>query len=230
MSQSELTGIYNSRLRGKANLHSSKSRDNAWKALYEKVLQKHIKSDFTVIDLGSGPGYFINQVEAAKKYAVDLDENNSKFINNDISFQCTKADELNFTPDNSVNLVFSSNLFEHLGTNEVLLRTLNELHRVLRAENSKLIILMPNIRYAKWDFYNFIDHNLPLTEVSLQEALELCNFEIIEAHKKFFPYSAHRIRFSAPTFIVKLYLQIPPLLRPRAKQMFFIAKPIKCKI
>lgn len=230
MSHSELTSIYNRRFRSSTELRSTKSRDNAWKALYEKVLKKHIERDFKVLDLGSGPGYFINQVEAASKYAVDLDQNNAEFLNSDVSFQCTKSQDLSFAPDNSVNIVFSSNLFEHLGTSEVLLETLREIHRVLREENSKLIVLMPNIRYAKWDFYNFIDHNLPLTEVSLKEALELCNFEIIEAHKKFFPYSANGISVSTPTFIVKLYLQLPPFLRPRAKQMFCIARPIKSKI
>ncbi len=226
MNQIDLMEIYEKRFRGSTNLQVSKSRNNAWLALYEKVLKKFIYHNFTVLDLGSGPGYFINLVEASKKYAVDLDQNNVRFINDDVTFQCTKAQDLNFASDNSIDLVFTSNLFEHLGTSKILMDTLHELHRVLRNENSKLIVLMPNIRYAKWDFYNFVDHNLPLNEVSLREALEICQFKILEEHKKFFPYTAKGMQVSIPVGLVKFYLMLPPRLRPRAKQMFFVAQPI----
>ena len=180
----------------------------------------------TVLDLGSGPGYFINQVSAERKIAVDLDENNENFIASDVEFRCCKAQNLEFAESNSVDLVFSSNLFEHLGSSEVLLSTLNEVHRVLKQQNSKLIVLMPNIRYAKWDFFNFIDHNLPLNETSLKEALELSNFEVVECHKRFFPYSANNVQVSTPLFLIKIYLSLPSRLRPAAKQMYFVAKPI----
>ncbi len=226
MNRINLARIYEKRFHGDASLQAIKSRNSAWLALYGKVLKKYIEPEFTVLDLGSGPGYFINQVDATKKYAVALDQNNSRFIHDDVSFQCTKAQDLNFASDNSIDLVFTSNLFEHLGTREILMESLNELHRVLRNESSKLIVLMPNIRYAKWDFYNFIDHNLPLNEVSLREALEICQFKILEEHKKFFPYTAKGLQVSIPLALVKFYLTLPPRLRPRAKQMFFVAQPI----
>jgi len=226
LSQNELTGIYNRRFRSASAAGTSKSRSNAWKALYKKVLQKHVLARMTVLDLGSGPGYFINQVSAERKIAVDLDENNQNFVGSDVEFRCNKAQNLDFAESNSVDLVFSSNLFEHLGSSEALLLTLKEVHRVLKKQNSKLIVLMPNIRYAKWDFFNFIDHNLPLNETSLKEALELSNFEVVESHKRFFPYSANNIQVAAPLFLIKIYLSLPSRLRPAAKQMYFVAKPI----
>jgi hypothetical protein len=89
---------------------------------------------------------------------------------------------------------------------------------------------MPNIRFVKWDFYNFIDHNLPLNETSLKEALEISSFEIIESHKRFFPYSANNLKIRLPATLVKLYLSLPPKFRPLAKQMFFVAKPLNHKL
>ena len=85
---------------------------------------------------------------------------------------------------------------------------------------------MPNIRYTKWDFYNFVDHNLPLNEKSLMEALELCGFKVLEMHKKFFPYTANETRITIPSWLINLYLTLPPSFRPMAKQMFVVATPI----
>lgn len=221
-----LSRIYNRRFRESNNSQSNNARDGAWKVLYQRVFKKFISSNMTVIDLGSGPGYFVNQVEASLVYAVDLDANNSKFLNSSVKFMNKSANNLDFTQDSTVDLVFTSNLFEHLGNREVLFGTLEEIHRVLKKnDDSKLIILMPNIRYAKWDFYNFIDHTLPLNETSLAEALELTGFQILTSHKKFFPYSAQSIRLRMPEFVIQAYLVLPPSIRPFAKQMLVVARP-----
>ena len=227
MRTSRLTDIYNLRFRKLSAPNSASSRSNAWEALYTKVLRKYIKPEMTILDLGSGPGYFCNRVDAQKVIAVDLDKNNSKFLNSNIIFQSTYSQDLTFQGTGTVDLIFSSNLFEHLGSAENLLETLKEAERVLKKNNeSRIVILMPNIRYVKWDFYNFIDHNLPLNESSLSEALEICGFEVIESYKKFFPYSADGIQITIPTILINWYLILPPRFRPLAKQMFFVAKPI----
>jgi dolichol-phosphate mannosyltransferase len=230
VSDDRVSDIYNLRFRSHASEVEIASRENAWKALYAKVLQKFIEPDMAVIDLGSGPGYFANQVMAKKVIAVDLDANNSKYLNRNVDFHNGYSQNLSFQESNTVDLVFSSNLFEHLGSSETLLETLKEINRVLKiSDRSRLIVLMPNIRYVKWDFYNFIDHNLPLNETSLKEALEISNFEIIESHKKFFPYSADNLRIRFPVILIKLYLTLPPKFRPLAKQMFFVVKPLNHK-
>jgi dolichol-phosphate mannosyltransferase len=227
VSDDRVSDIYNLRFRSQVNKKVIASRENAWKALYARVIQKFIEPDMTVMDLGSGPGYFANQVVAKKVIAVDLDANNSRYLNRNVHFHNSYSQNLSFQESNTVDLVFSSNLFEHLGSSGTLLETLNEVNRVLKSnETSRLIVLMPNIRYVKWDFYNFVDHNLPLNENSLKEALEISNFEIIESHKRFFPYSANDVRIQFPATLIKIYLSLPPKLRPSAKQMFFVAKPL----
>lgn len=230
MSDDRVSDIYNRRFRSQTSQREIESRENAWTALYTKVIQKFIEPEMTVMDIGSGPGYFANQVKAEKVIAVDLDANNSKYLNGNVDFHESYSQNLSFQESNTVDLVFSSNLFEHLGSSGTLLETLKEINRVLKiSDSSRLVILMPNIRYVKWDFYNFIDHNLPLNEVSLKEALEISDFEIIESHKKFFPYSANNLRIRFPATLIKIYLSLPPKLRPLAKQMFFVAKPLNHK-
>ncbi len=221
-----LTAIYHRRFHRSVEHTSAINRLNAWIGLYEKVLRKLIKPEMTVLDLGSGPGFFINQVLAQKCIAVDADATNVKYIRKDIEFMNVKAQNLEFIPDNSVDLIFSSNLFEHLSSSDELFEVLQSAHRVMKKGNSKMVVLMPNIRFAKWDFFNFIDHRLPLNEISLKEVLEISNFEILSSHRKFFPYSADRSVINWPIFVVKAYLSLPPKVRPFAKQMFFVAQPM----
>lgn len=226
MEKNVLSKIYDRRFRRVQDSKSAKSRGNAWRALYKSELSTYVQQDMAVVDLGSGPGYFINQVEANKRFAVDLDENNKQFLNKNIEFIKAQSDDLNFATNDSVDLVFTSNLFEHLQSVENLFQTLYEIKRILKKNgHSRLIILMPNVRYAKWDFYNFIDHKLPLNEKSLSEALEICGFEIQILHKRFFPYSAQDTTIAIPEAMIQMYLRIPPRLRPFAKQMYFVAGP-----
>ena len=180
-----------------------------------------------MLDLGSGPGFFINQVESSRRIAVDLDPSNKKFLDGSVEFVHTSADNLEAIGTGEVDFVFTSNLFEHLGSSEVLFETLAEIKRVLgKSKESKLMILMPNIRYVKWEFYNFIDHALPLNEVSLKEALEINGFKIEEMYKRYFPYSANDLKVKVPKIVLRIYLFLPPLLRPKAKQMLVVASPI----
>ncbi len=86
MSDDRVSDIYNLRFRSQTSQREIASRENAWKALYTKVIQKFIEPDMTVMDLGSGPGCFANQVKAEKVIAVDLDANNSKYLNGNVDF------------------------------------------------------------------------------------------------------------------------------------------------
>src|SRR2546423_14060919 len=72
-------------------------------------------------------------------------------------------------PDNSLNIVFTSNFFEHLPDKTALGRTLDEIFRCLKP-GGKLIAMGPNIKYLPGEYWDFWDHHLPLTETSLSEA------------------------------------------------------------
>ena len=49
--------------------------------------------------------------------------------------------------DGTIDVVFTSNFFEHMPDKRALLRTLDECRRVLRP-GGRLLVLMPNLRYV----------------------------------------------------------------------------------
>ncbi len=68
----------------------------------------------TVLDLGCGYGEFINTIRCRNKYAMDLNPDAPRFLSQDITFlhqDCSRRWQL---PDASLDVVFTSNFFEHL--------------------------------------------------------------------------------------------------------------------
>lgn len=196
-------------------------RNEVWKILASEFFQPLIPAHATLLDLGSGWGEFINNIHAAKKYGMDLNPDGKKRLGGDVEFleqDCSKEWPL---PLDGLDCVFTSNFFEHLPGKEELRRTLAQIHRCLRP-GGKLICMGPNIRYLPGEYWDFWDHYLPLTERSLQEALELIGFQVERCVPKFLPYRmAGRRR--APLAFVRLYLKLPIVWSIFGKQFLVIA-------
>jgi SAM-dependent methyltransferase len=109
--------------------------------------------------------------------------------------------------DCSLDVVFSSNFFEHLRAKGDLRRTLNQVHPC-RKPGGRLICMGPNIKYLRGRYWDFWDHYIPLTEESLREVLELAGFEVERCIAKFMPYQMVRQK-RAPLPLVRLYLKLP---------------------
>ncbi len=108
--------------------------------------------------------------------------------------------------DDSVDTVFTSNFFEHLPTKSDLMSTLAECQRVTRP-GGRLVVLMPNIRYLPGRYWDYLDHHLPLTHLSVAEALELSGYEVVEQVGRFLPYTVKDARFTVRPIMVRAYLQ-----------------------
>lgn len=222
----DIEKIYQRRWHGKSQTYQNLNREIVWKILVKSYFQKFFQKDLTTLDLGCGMGHFINNIEAKKKIAVDMDLNCKKSLNANVEFHHTSADNLKNIPDNSINFVFSSNLLEHLESNKILFSSLHEIRRVLKNDHSStLTILMPNIKKIGMKFYDYIDHRLVLTPKSLIEALEICGFDILIMWPGFLPYSIGKSRFRIPRFLIYIYLKIPLRNRPFSGQMLLVATP-----
>ena len=197
-----------------------RQKDILWKVLCEQFLQRYVGLSDTVVDLGAGYGEFINNIRCGKKYAVDLNEDTGRAVDEDVSFLKSRGYELTALDDGSVDVVFASNLFEHLASKDELLATLGEIERVLRA-GGKLLVLQPNIRYAYREYWDFFDHHLPLSHESLSEALELSGFDVVECRPRFLPYTT-KSRLPQHPLLLRLYLRLPPLQWLLGKQMFVV--------
>lgn len=196
-------------------------RYRVWTVLTRQFFQRYIDPSSTVLELGCGWGEFINQIRAAGKYAMDLNPSSPSRLNTDVTFLHQDCSQPWPTPAGSVDVVFTSNFFEHLPDKRSLGRTLAEAHRCLRP-GGRIICLGPNIRALHGEYWDFWDHYLPLTERSMAEGLELAGFRILECRARFLPYTMAREGL-APLWLVPIYLKLPPLWGIFGRQFFVVA-------
>lgn len=198
-----------------------RAKDRVWRILCQDFFQRYVRPSDTVLDLGAGFCEFINHIQCAAKIALDAEEHVHRYANPDVEVHRGMAHELSWRPDASVDVVFASNVFEHMLGKEDLLKTLREAHRVLRPDG-RMLILQPNIRYAYDVYWDFLDHHLPLSHISMVEALQICGFRALEERPRFLPYTT-KDRLPSWPILVKLYLRVPLAHRLLGKQMFILA-------
>jgi SAM-dependent methyltransferase len=195
-----------------------KNRTKVWKAINE-YLQKHIKDNSYILDLGCGYCDFINGIKGEKKYAIDLNEEMQNYCKKNILFQAQSVlDEFNLE-DNSLDVVFASNLFEHFNDHELDMLIYN-ISRKLKNEGI-LILIQPNIYYAYREYWDDYTHKKAFSHESLADFLKSNEFQIVKKQKKFIPFSL-KSRLPKSYILTKLYLNSP--FKPFAKQMLIIAK------
>jgi hypothetical protein len=88
-----------------------------------------------------------------------------------------------------------------------------------------VLILQPNFRYVGPAYFDFIDHQVVLTDRSLVEALETTGFRVTYLKKRFLPYTA-KSRLPKWPWLVRLYLHCPPLHWFFGQQTFVVAQAI----
>lgn len=217
MTTENLSNIYEKRFSG-----MEEYRNKVWKILVANFFSKWIKTNYKVLDLGCGYGEFINNVNCEKRYAMDLNPKTQELLDENVIFyrrDCSKP--WNIEPK-SVDLVFTSNFFEHLPNKNSLEQTVIEIKKALKP-NGMLIAVGPNISILKGEYWDFWDHHVALSESSLCELLEIHNFTITRSHAKFLPYNMVRVK-RRPLFLIHLYLQFPIFWKIFGKQFLTIAK------
>jgi SAM-dependent methyltransferase len=214
--ESDLSRIYAQRFA--ANLDY---RKRVWRVLIDSFFQQYVPHDASVLDLGCGYGEFINQVHAERKYAMDLNPDAPRYLSSEVEFirqDCSQPWEVG---EASLDVVFTSNFFEHLPDKVALGRTLDQVHKALRP-GGRLIAMGPNIKLVPGAYWDFWDHYIPLTESSLGEALENRAFEIKRKEPAFLPYTMAGKR-PVPLPLISLYLALPMLWPLIGKQFLVVA-------
>ena len=199
-----------------------KAKVALWKVLIEYFLQKYVGKESDVLDIGGGYCEFINQVEARTKYLIDLNPDAKIFANADVTL--LNIDILSLSGQKLVNVcfdkIFISNFFEHLRNKEELIEVLKFCFDRLKPGGS-LLVIQPNFKYSFKEYYDFIDHQLPITHLSLQELLQTIGFKVNVLIPRFLPYST-KGRPASPK-LLKLYLKLPFVWNFLGGQMFIKA-------
>lgn len=216
-SEKQLTQIYEKRFSGHENY-----RNRVWEILFNKFFSKYLKTSYSVLDLGCGYGEFINHVRCEIRHAMDLNPKTKSLLDQKIIFHEQDCSESWKVDPNSLDLVFTSNFFEHLPNKESLNRTIGEIKKALKPRG-RLIAMGPNISILKGKYWDFWDHHVALSDQSLGELLQIHDFTIEQSYSKFLPYNMVRVK-ERPLFLVSLYLRFPILWELFGKQFLIVAK------
>ena len=197
-------------------------KDRVWKVLCEDFFQQYIPITSSVLEFACGYGEFIRHINAAHKIAIDLNTESRDFLPENVEFYPCGATNISMVPDNSMDICFSSNFFEHLPDKSSLDQVLSEALRVLEPDGL-YIAMQPNMRYEPGRYWDYYDHVLPLTHLSCYEAFSKAGFEVIELIDRFVPFSTNS-QFPQHPFFVRLYLRCRPLWRLLGGQFIIIGR------
>lgn len=199
------------------------SRKNAiWKVIAQNFLARFIKPTDTVTDVACGYGEFLNNITAAKKIAVDLNPDAKKHLASSVEFHLSKATDLGKVVQGRSDVVFTSNFLEHLPNKTVLEEFLDQVLIALKP-GGKYLILGPNLRYLPGQYWDFYDHHLGLTHLSLCEILKLKGFSIEVCIDRFLPFTTQGALPTHP-LLVWAYLKFPLAWKILGKQFFIVAR------
>jgi SAM-dependent methyltransferase len=207
--------LYRARFEGAAEY-----RAQIWQVL-TCYFERWIPADGTVLDLGCGYCEFINRVRCQKKFGMDLNPDSLRFAETATILEQDCSQPWPVSTD-SLDVVFTSNFFEHLPTKAALESTLVQAYRSLKS-GGRLIAMGPNIRHLAGHYWDFFDHYLPLTDKSLAEVLTKVGFQIDISLSRFMPYTAVGRR-QYPAIAIKAYLAIPLAWRFMGKQFLVVAR------
>lgn len=213
----ELQAIYERRFKHERVAY----RQQLWATLVDSFFSPMIAPDAAVLDLGCGYGEFINCVRCRARYAMDLNPKAAEHLDPEVKLILQDCSQPWALPDSSLDVVFTSNFFEHLPDKLALKLTLLEAARCLKP-GGQLIALGPNIKFVQGAYWDFWDHFLCLTEASLSEALSNNGYVVRRAIPRFLPYSTIN-QPAYPMAFVRCYLKLPIFWRLFGRQFLVIA-------
>lgn len=198
-------------------------KETFWRTICASFFPRYVPPDSVVADLGAGYCEFINHVRARRRFAVDLNPETARLAAPGVEVLSIPLEGLAdaLEPD-SIDVAFASNVFEHLRGPDVLLEILESVRTVLRP-GGRLILLQPNVAALGGRFWDYLDHTLPLSERGMVEALDVSGFEVLECRARFLPYT-FKSRLPTWSWLVRLYLALPPAQWAFGRQMFVVGR------
>lgn len=194
-------------------------RKRLWNELINRYFMPLIGKDRTVVELGAGWCDFINSVKASRKVAVDIWPGVVENAAADVEVHISSATGLGFLQSKSVDVVFASNLVEHLSQSEFKLM-LSEVRRILNSDG-RVILLQPNYRLCSKRYFDDYSHVSIWTDVSIADFLRADDWEVLRVMPRFLPLTI-KSRLPVIPLLIRIYLLSP--IKPMAGQMLVVAR------
>ncbi len=178
--------------------------------------------DGPILDLACDRGYFIAHAAAAERWACDMRDVASALP---AGVRFVKASGLalgDAVPAAHFATVFTSNYLEHLASSDEVIEQMRVVERLLRP-GGRFVVLQPNIRLVGGAYWDFIDHRVPLTERSLQEAGAIAGLATERTVVRYLPFST-KSRLPQDRRLVRAYLRFPPAWRILGRQTLWVGR------
>jgi 2-polyprenyl-3-methyl-5-hydroxy-6-metoxy-1,4-benzoquinol methylase len=196
-------------------------KDLIWREV-GAYLQRHIPipTGGQVLDIACDRGDFIRNISAHGRWATDL-RDVSQHLPGDVHFvQANGIDLDKSLPNSHFDVVFMSNYLEHLPTSEHVIAQLSVARQLVKP-GGKVAVLQPNIRLIGGSYWDFIDHQVGLTDRSLVEAGELAGLSTHRVIRRFLPFTT-KSRIPRNPLLVRWYLRFPIVWTVMGKQSLYI--------
>lgn len=160
----------------------------------------------SVLDPACGDGEFLNACDRRGLLLSGCDlRARSPQLNSEVYFQQGTFQRAVF--EQGHDLIWISNLLEHLPSPEAVQDFLACCKSALNSDGV-ITIMGPNIKYCAADYWDFADHLLPLSHLTVLEHLASAGLDVIAVQDRFLPYS-FRSRLPIHPRLVQLYLASP---------------------
>jgi SAM-dependent methyltransferase len=193
------------------------NRAKVWQHICQD-LDRYIPADADVLELGAGWCDFANHVAARRVVAMDLDRTVETAAAPHVEAVVGDCADLSAFDDGSFDVVFASNLLEHLDRSQAS-KLLAEARRVLRP-SGRLILLQPNFRLDPGRYFDDFTHVAIYTDQSIADYLVAEGWTIDTVKARYLPLTM-KSKGSRLTFLVPWYLRSP--IKPMAGQMLVVA-------
>lgn len=172
-----------------------------------------------VLDPAAGRGEFINYVDAAERWAVDLVDYEEGTYAEGVKSVVSDIFDADL-PQEHFDLVWVSNFTEHLLSQEQCAEFLEKMHGVLRP-GGKLAVMGPNFKYCAEEYFDCADHTLVFSHLAMGEHVYAAGFDQLRVIPRFLPYS-FRGKLPPSPALTRRYLRTPPLWKLLGKQFLVI--------
>ena len=174
-----------------------------------------------VLDPAAGRGEFINAVPAPERWAIDLVDYEENTFADGVKFAVSDIFEADL-PIGYFGGVWVSNFLEHLPTQDECAAFLERMAEVT-APGGRIVVMGPNFRYTRREYFDYADHTLIFTHGAIAEHLYAAGFEPERIVPRFLPYS-FRGRLPPSPALTRCYLRMPLAWRALGKQFLVVGR------